>query len=414
MAAGASPELLETSTFVFASDLAGEGVDAVLDNVQHRGGLGGITAAFSYHAARDIFPHNPVQKVHVLDRGELYYPPDETLYEGLRIRPPLNPLAEQDVLGEACEKAAERGLQVHAWTVFFHTDWLHSHQDCVTRNVFGDALPSDLCPSNPDVRAYARALIADVARYDVASIMAESLHFHVLEHGYHHERYFIDLGAKGRYLLGLCFCDHCLARARAAGVDGERVRDAVRAELEQVFDRQEAAVQGEVDAALLADVASGELEAYLRVRADTVTSLAAEAAGIAAAARKPFVFMDPSGAVKGYATGRPTGGPTAEISWRLGVDLPALGRVSQGFSVLAYAADVERVQLDLEAYDAALHGLPITVCLRPSPPDCESVDNLAAKLALARRLGLRGVHFYHYGFLRLEALDMIRAALERA
>jgi hypothetical protein len=244
----------------------------------------------------------------------------------------------------------------------------------------------------------------------VASIMAESLHYHVLEHGYHHERYFIELGARARYLLGLCFCDHCVERARTAGVDADRVREDVRAELEQVLDRQAAVTEGELDESML----SGELAAYLRIRAETVTSLAAEAAEIAAAAGKPFVFMDPSGAVKGYATGRPAGGPAAEISWRLGVDLPALGRVAQGFSVLAYAADVDRVQLDLDAYDRALSGLPVTVCLRPSPPDCDGVDNLAAKLALARRLGLTGVHFYHYGFLRLEALDMIRMAMERA
>jgi hypothetical protein len=179
-----------------------------------------------------------------------------------------------------------------------------------------------------------------------------------------------------------------------------------------VFDRQAAVAVGEVDEATLADVAGGELDAYLRVRSDTVTTLVAEVAEVAGAAGKPFVFMDPSGAVKGYATGHPLGGPAAEISWRLGVDLAALGRVSQGFSVLAYAADVDRVRLDLEAYDRALSGLPVTVCLRPSPPDCENVDNLASKLALARGLGLAGVHFYHYGFLRLEALDMIRAALE--
>jgi hypothetical protein len=388
-------------------------VDAVLDNVQNRGGLGGVTVAFSYHAARDIFPHNPVQKVQVLDHGELFYPPDEALYDRLRIRPPVNPLAATGVIEEVCRKAQERGLQVHAWTIYFHTDWLNEHQDCVTRNAFGDPLASDLCPANPDARAYARALTADVARHDITSIFAESLHFHVLEHGYHHERYFIDLGAKARYLLGLCFCQHCLARARTAGVDGERVRDAVRTELEQVFDRQEAVVQGEVDAALLAGVAAGELDAYLRVRADTVTTLTAEVAEVAAAAGARFVFADPSGAVKGYATGRPTGGPAAEISWRLGVDLGAVGRVSHGYAVLAYAADVDRVQLDLEAYERELSGLPVTACLRPCPPDCESIDNLVAKLALARELGLTGVHFYHYGFLRLEALDMIRAALER-
>jgi hypothetical protein len=80
--------------------------------------------------------------------------------------------------------------------------------------------------------------------------------------------------------------------------------------------------------------------------------------------------------------------------------------------VLAYAADVERVRLDLEAYSRALGGLPVSVCLRPSPPDCDGVENLAAKIALARELGVTGLHFYHYGFVRLEALDMIRAAVE--
>jgi hypothetical protein len=143
-----------------------------------------------------------------------------------------------------------------------------------------------------------------------------------------------------------------------------------------------------------------------------VTSLAGEVAEVAQAAGKPFVFMDPTGAVKGYATGRPTGGPAADISWRLGVDLPALGRVCQGFAVLAYAADVDRVRLDLEAYSRALGGLPVSVCLRPSPPDCDTVENLAAKIALARELGVASLHFYHYGFVRLEALDMIRAAIE--
>ena len=405
--------MLETAAFAFASDLADEGVDAVLDNVERRGGLGGLSVAFSYHAARDLFPHNPVHKVQVLDRGELFYPPDLGLYEGLRIRPRVSPLAAQgDVLRETCRKAAARGLRVHAWTIFFHSDRLDEHSHCVTRNAFGDPYPADLCPSNPDARAYARALVADVARYDVASILAESLHFHVLEHGYHHERYFIDLGARARYLLGLCFCDHCLARARADGVDGDAVRSSVRIELERVFVDRGAVVEGELDPGSLSQVADGELAAYLRVRAATVTSLAAEAAEVAAAAGKAFVFMDPSGAVKGYATGRPSGGPAADSSWRLGVDLEGLGRVCHGFAVLAYAADVDRVGLELEAYSGALGSLPVSVCLRPSPPDCDSVENLAAKIALAREQGVEGLHFYHYGFVRLEALDMIRAALE--
>ena len=172
------------------------------------------------------------------------------------------------------------------------------------------------------------------------------------EHGHEHERYLIELGTKALYLLGLCFCEHCLARAADDGVDGAAVQAAVRDEVERAFARRDAAVTGELERAMLADVAGGELLAYLDVRAATVTALAAEAAEVADAAGKRFVFMDPSGAVKGYWTGKPEGDPAAAIGWRLGIDLPALAAVCPEVQVLAYAADVERVRLDLEAYRA--------------------------------------------------------------
>jgi hypothetical protein len=71
--APARGDRLETSTFAFATDLADEGVEPVLRNVQERGGLSGITPAFVYHAARDVFPHNPRRKVQLLDRGEFWF-----------------------------------------------------------------------------------------------------------------------------------------------------------------------------------------------------------------------------------------------------------------------------------------------------------------------------------------------------
>ena len=102
-------------------------------------------------------------------------------------------------------------MRVNAWAVFLHNDRLgFSHPECATQNAFGDRYLTDLCPSNPDVRMYARTLASDIARYDVSTILSESLHFHGLGHGYHHERYFEELGAVGVYLLGMCFCDHCL------------------------------------------------------------------------------------------------------------------------------------------------------------------------------------------------------------
>ncbi len=77
-----------------------------------------------------------------------------------------------------------------------------------------------------------------------------------------------------------------------------------------------------------------------------------------------------------------------------------------------YAADVDRVRLDLEAYRARLGDVPLSMALRPTSPDCDTPENLAEKLRLARELGVAQVDFYHYGFVRLEALEWIRAALE--
>jgi hypothetical protein len=403
----------ETSAYAFPSDLADEGVGAVLGNLQDRAGVDGITPAFVYHASRDVFPHNPRRKVVHFDRGALLYPPDRALYDGLKIEPRVDEAAlEHDVLAETCRAAAARGLGVNAWTVFLHTDRPGEHLDCVTQNAFGDLYPADLCPANPDVRAYVRALVTDIGRYEVQAIIAESLHYHGLEHGHHHERYFTELGARARYLLGLCFCEHCLARAARGGVDGAAVHEAVRDELEQVFADRRAVTDGELDRDQLAELAGGELTAYLAARTETVTSLAEDVAEAAAAAGKRLVFMDLCGAVKGYATGRPAGGPAAEEAWRFGIDLAALRRICPEVEVLGYAAEVERLRLDLETYGGVLDGLPFSVALRPSPPDCDSPGNLAAKVGLARELGAARVDFYHYGFVRLEALDWIRAAID--
>ena len=275
------------------------------------------------------------------------------------------------------------------------------------------AIRPTCAPRTRTSRSYARALVADVCRYDIGSIFAESLHYHPVEHGHEHERYLIELGTKARYLLGLCFCEHCLARAADEDVDGAAVRAAVRDEVERAFARRDAAVTGELERAMLADVAGGELASPTSSFAQaTVTDLAAEAAEVADAAGKRFVFMDPSGAVKGYWTGRPEGEPAAAIGWRFGIDVASLADVCPEVMVLAYAADVERVRLDLETYRDALGDATVSAVLRPIPPDCETAENLAAKLALARELGVTWAGIYHYGFLRLETLDLIREAFE--
>ena len=404
---------METSICAFVSDFLDEGVEEVLDNIQDRAGLGGAMIAAVYHAARDVFPHNPRRKVAYLLGGEHHFPPDLSLYQGGLIQPAVDEAArDRDALSEACEAAARRGLRIDAWTVYLHADRPGAYPQCSPQTAFGDPILTDLCPANPDVRAYARAVTADVCRYGVARIVGESLHYHGFDHGFHHERNFLDLKARARFLLGLCFCPHCLEAAERRGVDAERVVAGVRAELEHTFSGAGTELDGEVSREEIGSVAGGELNGYIEARCEVVRSLAAEIAAIAEAKGKRFAFIDLAGGVKGYATGQPTGLPAAETSWQFGVDAAEVAAACHQLQVVGYAADPDRLRLDLETYQALIGpDGEIAVALRPSPPDSFSPGELRTKVTISREVGAARVDFYHYGFIRLSALDWIRESL---
>ena len=400
--------------FAFATDLMDEGMAAVLDNVAGRAGLGGVTMAAAYHHGRDIFPHNPARKVHFLEGGSVFFQPDPNRYRGLTLQPRVSRLAlESDVLADLGQEASARSLRIRAWTVYLHNYTLgEAHPECACRNAFGDAHLTDLCPTNPEVRGYVKALTADIASKGVAMVAAESLHFHGLEHGFHHERYFIELGAFGRYLLGLCFCEHCMTAALGRGVNAESLRTETRRELERRFDAQPDPEEPATVREQVGTFAGGELSAYIETRSETVVSLVAEAAHSAASEGAGFAFIDLSGAVKGYATGRPEGDPAPATAWQFGIDIAGVAEACGQVEAIGYAADPERLRLDLAAYRSIIGpDRRLSVILRPMAPDCDSAENLAAKLAVARESGVTEAGFYHYGFMRLESLDLIRSAL---
>ena len=161
--------------------------------------------------------------------------------------------------------------------------------------------------------------------------------------------------------------------------------------------------------------AGGELAAYIDTRANTVVSLVAEATKAAASEGAGFAFIDLSGAVKGYATGRPQGDPAPATAWQFGIDVAAVAEACGQVEVIGYAADPERLRFDLSAYRSIVGpDRRLSVIMRPMAPDCDSPENLAAKLAVAAELGFVEAGFYHYGFMRLESLDLIRSALRTA
>lgn len=405
------------SAFVFATDLADEGLETVLDNLQRRAGLHGVSLACAYHHARDVFPHNPVRKVRYLEGGTVFFRPDPARYTGLRIQPQPSELARQaDMLAALMEAAGRRGLAVRAWTVFLHNTRLGAlHLDCTMQNAFGDPYITQLCPANPEARAFAVALAADIARYEVDAILAEALCYLGFDHGYHHERCFVPLSQMSRFLFGLCFCPHCIELAGRAGVDGERVRATVRGLLEEALSERPASVLDQPVAwETVSGIAEGELGRFLQARVSAVTSLAgAVRDAVRSVSPRTMVYvMDMAGATKGYASGEPTGDPAPASSWQDGVDVEAVARAAGAIEVIGYARDPERVRYDLGAYSALLpEGTALAVALRPMLPDCDAPENLARKVAVAREAGADWVDFYHYGFMPLDRLDWIRQAV---
>jgi hypothetical protein len=403
-----------SSAYLFAQDFVDEGLSTVLDRVQ-TAGLDGVTMAASYHHARDVFPHNPRRKVGYLEGGVAYFQTDPARYG--RVEPVRSALAQdQDPLAVLRSAAAERGLRASAWLVVLHNSRLaEAFPDCAPHTVFGDPLLNSLCPANPDVRAYAVALASDVARYGLDAIKLEAVHYLGFDHGGHHERSFVPLSPNTRFLLGLCFCSHCVLAAQTAGVDAERLRATCRERLEAVFASAGGEThEAEVDDDWLRGQADGELSGYARVRQQTVTSLVDEI-GRAVRAEAPntrVVYLDPCGATLGYATGRPTTERTAaSIGWRDGIDLAAIAPVADGLGAIGYFADPLRLERELRAYGSL--GANLEVILRPMFPDSRSAEELGNKVQVARHAGATDLSFYHYGFMRLESLDWIRAALLR-
>lgn len=398
------------STFVFGTDLLGEGFDDVLANLQERGGLDGVSLAATYHDARDVFPHNPRYHVHRHEGDVAWFAPQLRRYESGLAPRMASVAAGADVLATLCERAGRRGMAVDAWTIFLHNSLLATeHPDCATRNAYGDPYLTDLCPANPRVRAYCTELAADLVRYPVRRLMAESLHYRPLEHGEHHERYLIDLPAEARTLMGLCFCGHCRAAARQCGVAVDGLAAAVREALEPVW-----AGQAPLAAPLLDGGACDEMAAYVEVRMDVVTSLVAQVREALAGSGTALAFMDHAGAMSHVMAGTSADDDVILSSRKLGIDVKAVASECDEFSALGYVDTPQRLRAMLASYADALGGEGnLTVALRPLVPDCRDAANLAAKMAAVLESRAGGVSFYHYAMMPLNRLDWIRQALEQ-
>src|SRR5665213_640414 len=104
------------SLYTFPLDFADAGVDRVLDDVVHRSGINEVTIAANYHAARDIFPHNPRRVSYSFVGGAVQFAIDAQRYDGLPLRPSVDPTVSPGYdIATLVEHAKARSVDVHAW-----------------------------------------------------------------------------------------------------------------------------------------------------------------------------------------------------------------------------------------------------------------------------------------------------------
>jgi hypothetical protein len=382
-------------------DVLDLGIERCVMDIAGRAGLDGISLACADSAGRFFQARSPLRKIYCPENGVIYFRPHSDRFGRLAMRPKMAEIVNErgDVLNALLHAGQRAGLAVNARVACLHNarlGRLHPHACC--RNAFGDVAEDHLCPSQPDARAYAVALVAELtAGYAVAAVELEGMNFAGTLDANRHVTDGIGLTPEDDLLLSVCFCPACLARAAGAGVDGEAARVTVRRLVEESAARALPAPRWP-DLPVRGPDAFAEYSAlhdYLLWRCEPVTSLVEEVRAAANPA-VPVRFI------------------AARDGWRFGDDLAAIARVCDGIVLCAYDAAAAQVWRDVDGAMKAAGGKPVFVGLRLFFPELDGAGKLAGKVAAASEAGVAGFVFCDYGLVPAARLDWVRAALERS
>ncbi|MCS7223221.1 MAG: family 10 glycosylhydrolase [Armatimonadetes bacterium] len=348
-------------------------------------GLDAVSCAAKYHSVEHLLCRGKGNRFFAAT-ASVYFRPQRRLYQKTSLQPILSPLCQQtDPLAEVCRAADKKGLKVIAWTVFLHDSALgRRHPDACMVNAFGDVYYSNLCPANPEVREFVRALVQDLSRYPLFAIECESLHFGGVGHYHGHEKIGIPPNPPLWTLLGLCFCPHCRYFARKKGLRLAGLRSLV----EKVV---LGALQGGGNGELKRTFKEPDLKAFFQIRAEIVSSLVAEARSVS---KVPFSFI---------LMGSPQD---------IGASAGSLEGAVDRYEILAYTHDAHQVrQLTEDLVRQVKDGERCVTGLQAYYPASPNRQTLIATATAAAEGGAKNISFYHYGIMPPSCLDWVRQAV---
>lgn len=374
--------------WAYVWDFADVGINKAVRELRSAG-LDAVSVAAKYHTVEHLRPRARRERWFVARHAACYFRPTLRLYRATPLKPIASPLLKDgDLFGQICEAASKGGLKVIAWTVFLHDTRLGlMHPDACMVNCFGDVYTSNLCPANPAVREFCKALVRDLSRYPLMAIEAESLHYGGVGHFHAHEKIGVILGEAGSFLLGLCFCRHCQTEAKRDGLKAARLRPLVAQLLEPTFQTGKPPAESTDE---LFD-RHPDLRAFADARERVVADLVAE---VAAESKVPLSFI------------------LMGSRWDIGASVSALNNIVARFEILAYTPSSQEVaQRTKAALQEIKEGERLVVGLQTYPPAAPDAATLKANVQAAWQAGARCLSFYHYGIMPPANLAWVTEAL---
>lgn len=265
-------------------DITELGTEALIEEIL-RLGVNQLRFTASWPGSAVVRSRSRAGRVHFPERGAIYFKPSDSVWTDRALRPHMAELVLiEDFLNNLVLATRAASLQLEARFEFLpyvpSTNTVRrasnlspkpfSVEHLFVQNAFGDRLPGFLCPTREEVREYFVDLIRDATRYEMNSVMISNYGFPLFNFMRMPGAEALAATELAPFLLSLCFCDACKARAAEMGVETEPLSWRVRNYLTEIFSGEGSSVQStKLNMESLMEI-DPSIEVYLKTREESV------------------------------------------------------------------------------------------------------------------------------------------------
>lgn len=402
--------------WVHAWDVADVGPEVVAEELSSLG-FTHVSMCVRYVEERQCWPgpnilfRNPRRLTYTSEESPFFWPVSIDKYSSLP--PPLRPRPSKeyvgDIVGEFIEAARAAGLKAVLWLPVLRFEAaVREDPSLAAVDVWGtvaDYKRLFLCPSRKEMRDFIAAVVEDLlSRYEFDGLELDYVRYPKPPVAYAYPKAVVSMLA--------CLCPHCVARARAAGIDTDELISALRRFGEEVRESINKAPtypspsDADFATSLMADLVRSLAECpvvvkWLEFRASLIEE-------VVALIRDKVKELNPKVVLS--ADLYP---PSA--SWIVGQDYRRLGRLLDRVKTMLYTrqfgASPSRIPYEVALGLRQLRGCgtDLIVGVGSWPPALPT--DIVSDAEAALQAGAHGIYLYSYGWTPRAALHGVARLL---